>query len=299
MTHRHIIGFGEVLWDILPDGPVPGGAPMNAVLRLRSLGWNAGIISAVGNDHLGSALTDLLRTHSVDLSLLQVHPDLPTGTVRVSLNRNGEPTYDIAFPSAWDHITADDRSLDAVRSADAFIFGTLACRHATSRNTLFQLLEAAPFRVFDVNLRQSFYSMDLIEDILRQTELLKLNMEELFILTGTESGGDVKGAIQKLKERTTAAAICVTRGENGAVVLAGGQFSEHPGYRVAVADTVGAGDSFLAGFVSEYVQGAPVSRALDVGCALGAMVASRKGANPTINANEIAGFIEKQKHIGT
>lgn len=289
-----MICFGEVLWDILPSGPVPGGAPMNAALRLRSLGWDTGIISSIGNDTNGVALRDLLSGNGVECSLLQQHPSLPTGAVHVALDRTGSPSYDIVSPSAWDHIASDHTAIERVRTSACFLFGSLACRNDVSRATLLSLLEVAPCNVFDVNLRPPFISLPVIMQLSAHADIVKMNDEELLQLCGDTGTSDIRRNIRAMAERTTAKIICVTKGKEGAVVYADGIFLEHPGYRVKVVDTVGAGDSFLAGFVSELLSGKPLSRALAFGCALGAMVAGRKGANPVITPEEIDRFIEEQ-----
>lgn len=289
-----VVCFGEVLWDELPDGPVPGGAPMNAAIRLASLGHTARIISAVGKDERGEQLTAVLRENGVDPSLLQRHPELPTGAVHVSLDPHGNPSYDIALPSAWDDIAVTRESIDAVHSSAVFIFGSLACRRDSSLSTLRTLLKHAPLRVFDVNLRSPFFSLPIVRELMRQADIIKMNDEELLVLTAGQGADGIEQGVLSIAEQTSAKSICITRGENGAVVYDNGSFIHHPGYRVEVVDTVGAGDSFLAGFVSELLRGEPLTQALAFGCALGAMVAGRKGANPAITAEEIDRFMEEQ-----
>jgi fructokinase len=283
--------FGEVLWDNLPDGPVPGGAPMNVAIRLASLGHRADIISAVGNDQNGSQLTAFLQERGVGTTLLQRHPSLPTGEVHVTLDHTGQPSYEIVAPAAWDHIRTHQENIDAVASSEMFIFGSLSSRNDASRSSLLRLLDVAPFKVFDVNLRSPFYSVPFINDIMERSDLIKMNDEELRTLCGSSSNDSIESDIRTIAARTPARIICVTKGKNGAVVHAGGRVYEHPGYQVQVTDTVGAGDSFLSGFVSELRMGKEVPDALNFACALGALVATKKGANPEIPIEMIGQFV--------
>ncbi|MBP9212230.1 MAG: carbohydrate kinase [Bacteroidetes bacterium] len=264
---------------------------MNAALRLRSLDWSAGIISSVGKDEYGSGLKELMTGNGVDCSLLQEHPTLPTGVVHVALDRTGDPTYDIVSPSAWDHILAERTAIERVRDSACFLFGSLACRNDVSRTTLFTLLDHSPYKVFDVNLRPPFIALPVIMQLAARADLMKMNDEELRFLCAETGTTDIRRNIRTFAERTTAKIICVTKGKDGAVVYADGKFIEHPGFRVGVVDTVGAGDSFLAGFVSELLRGKPLSEALAFGCALGAMVAARKGANPVITSEQLNRFM--------
>lgn len=257
---------------------------MNVAVRLASLGIRSSVISAVGMDQYGDDLLSLLRDRSVDASLVQRTETIPTGTVRVSLLANGSPTFDIVEPAAWDAIDFSEAALTAVHTADAFVFGSLAARHESSRRTLLRLVHESTYAVFDVNLRPPFIDRALIDELLRHTDLVKMNDEELRVLGGN---GDERSLIEECAERYGIETVCVTRGEHGAIVFHRGEWAEHPGFSVTVADTVGAGDSFLAGFLEGMMRGIPLLESLTRACALGALVASRKGATPFVASDEI------------
>ncbi len=292
MLNKSFICFGEVLWDNLPDGSVPGGAPMNVAVRLASLGHSAGIISAVGTDEKGARLKRFLRSRNVDTAYIQEHESLPTGDVNVSITAEGIPTYDIVSPSAWDRIVATTDAVEAFRNADAVIFGSLACRSSASKETLFRLLEEKRYAAFDVNLRAPYISLPQIEDLMQHSDLIKLNDEEVNIVCAATPADDIRRNIRSLSQRSGAAVVCVTRGNNGAIVYAEGAFVEHSGFIVPVADTVGCGDSFLAGLLFSMKSGRSPAQSLEFACALGAMTATRKGANPEFSLEEIQHFID-------
>ncbi|MFZ4620547.1 MAG: carbohydrate kinase family protein [Bacteroidota bacterium] len=283
--------FGEVLWDNLPDGAVAGGAPMNVAIRLASLGNRSGVISAVGDDERGEQLLSLLRTRNVDTAFIQKNSSLPTGEVNVTLDADGIPSYNIVSPSAWDQITVTEQSLNALRNADAFVFGSLACRNSTSKETLLRFLEEKPYAVFDVNLRAPFYSLPFVDELMQHSDLIKLNDDELRVVCSASGTDNIETNVRFLSERTGAEIICVTRGKDGAVVYSDEVFTEHPGFSVPVTDTVGSGDSFLAGFLSSMHSGNTIARSLEFACALGAMTATQKGANPEFTIDEIQKFI--------
>ncbi len=288
------ICFGEVLWDNLPDGAVAGGAPMNVAVHLTALGHSSGIISAVGTDEKGEQLQQFLHTRGVDTALIQKHISLPTGEVNVSIDADGLPSYDIVSPSAWDEIIAVDDAVTAVRNVDAFIFGSLSCRSNASKESLFRLLEVKRYAAFDVNLRAPYISIPLIDELMQHSDLIKMNDEELRMICGVSESEDMKEHIRSLSKRTGAEVICVTRGKDGAMVYADEVFFEHPGYRVSVTDTVGAGDSFLAGFISSISGGKSIPLSLEFACTLGALTATRKGANPEFSHVEIQKFSARQ-----
>jgi fructokinase len=289
------ICFGEVLWDNLPDGAVPGGAPMNVAVRLASLGHRSAIISSVGNDGHGERLLQFLRSRDVDTSYIQKHPSYPTGEVNVSVDAEGIPSYDIVSPSAWDGIGVTSDALSAVRNADGIIFGSLACRSSESQKTLFRLLEENPYAAFDVNLRTPYISLPLVDELMRHSDLIKLNDDELETVCGATGSIDLKTNILSLAERSGAEIICVTKGRDGAVVYANGEFIEHKAFSVPVADTVGCGDSFLAGFLSSMTGGGTLSQSLEFACALGALTATKHGANPEFSAQEIRDFLAQSQ----
>lgn len=294
---QQIVCFGEVLWDVLPTESIAGGAPMNVAIRLQSVGIQSSIISKIGNDQLGQSLIDMITDRKVETSLIQIDKQLPTGEVLVHLDAKGSATYDIVYPSAWDGIVVNDSNINAVKAADALVFGSLACRDQVSKSTLFELLPHAKYTVFDVNIRPPFYSFSLLLDLMKLSDFIKLNDDEL-LEVASELGSkskDIEENIQFLSQLTHTETICITKGDKGAVLYKDNTFYTHEGFNVEVADTIGAGDSFLAALLSKVLYQDDCNDALEYACAVGALVASKKGANPTITSDQIFEMINRNK----
>ena len=281
--------FGETLWDVFPDQKKIGGAPLNVTARLKSFGLDAHLISRVGKDENAAGIITFLEDKHISISNIQVDPRFPTGTVEVKLDASGSASYDIAFPAAWDHTEMTPEALATVRSSLYFIFGSLASRNEVSRNTLIQLLEAAKYKVFDVNLRPPYDDMPLVLNFMKSADFIKLNDEELEMIAQWLgfAGQSLPDQLKHLSQSTDTPAICLTMGAKGAILFADDAYFRHPGYKIQVVDTVGAGDSFLAGLICKLSQGIPKAEALDFACALGALVASKKGGNAPVSKEEI------------
>jgi len=282
---KTLICFGEVLFDVFPTYRQIGGAPLNVALRLATLGFDSQIISKIGNDALGNEILSFIQANHVSTETIQIDDTLATGEVLVQLDDQGSATYTINYPVAWDDIEVTAAVTKALKNADAFVFGSLACRDERSYNSLQTLLKIAPYKIFDVNLRAPFYSQTLLVNLMQQSDFIKFNDDELY-----EISGYLNSPFQSLDENmvfmaehTHAKSICVTKGSQGAVLYYNQQFYFNSGYKVNVADTVGAGDSFLAGLLSQLLVNVEPQKALDFACALGAMVASHEGANPKIS----------------
>lgn len=286
---QSIICFGEVLWDVLPSGRKLGGAPLNVSLRARSFGNRVNIISSIGRDQIGQELAAEVEAHGGSLEHIQVNEEYATSEVQVTLDSQGSATYEINKPCAWDAILLLDRDIELVKNSDAFIFGSLVARSSTSRETLTALLEYARFKVFDVNLRPPHYTTERITELMRRADFVKFNDEELFEISADHGFTDRKleKAMAFLAGLTGTQQICVTLGKDGAVLYSDRTYHYHKGYQVEVADTVGAGDSFLASIVSQLLQGRAPGESLDFACAVGALVASKQGANPLVSEAEI------------
>ena len=284
-----VICFGEALWDCLPTGRVPGGAPMNVSIHLQALGIPAGLITGFGADELGNELRILLQKKGVDQSLLQTHSEWQTGQVQVELDQAGDASYTIAHPVAWDGVAFVEAMQEAVQKADMFLFGSLGARNPISRATQFQLMEAAQFKICDANLRPPFVDPDLMTQLMQGADLIKVNEEEMNWLVDQHgwSGKSLADRMQALMDWSEAQIVCVTRGERGAALLAEGEIHANPGYRVEVVDTVGAGDSFLATLIEGMLTGKDHAESLDRACAVGAFVASRPGATPDLDLETI------------
>jgi len=291
---KSIICFGEVLWDVLPAGKKLGGAPLNVALRAQSLGHNAAMISSIGNDGIGVELAEEILSHGGTLAHIQVSGDFDTSEVLVELDEQGTATYEIRMPCAWDNIVLLEQDMEAVESADALIYGSLVARNSTSRETLFDLIDHARYRVFDVNLRPPHYTPERILDLMKPADFVKFNDEELYeICTYLEfHDKSLEACIRFISRQTATKQICVTLGKDGAVLFFNNTFYYNPGYSITVADTVGAGDSFLASIISQLLNGMNPQDAIDFACAVGSIVASKHGANPEVSRSEIKTMIE-------
>lgn len=281
-----VLCVGEVLWDALPEGLFLGGAPFNVACHLRRLGRPAALASRVGDDALGHEARRRMAGCGLDPALVQTDPFLPTGFVRVRVDAAGIPDYDIVEPSAWDAIVADATVLRAAAEARAVVFGSLAQRQFASREAVRAIVAASPLAVFDVNLRPPHVDPAVVDVSLRMADVVKLNEDELSVLA--DGSGGFWDGVERLADRFDMRVVCVTRGSAGAALWRDGRRTEHPGYAVTVADTVGAGDAFLAAFLDAHLDGRPDDEALDRACRLGAFVASRPGATPAHDAAALA-----------
>lgn len=290
---KKIICYGEVLFDVFPTHRKIGGAPLNVALRMASLGINAQIISRVGNDEIGKELVHYIQENGVSTNSIQVDDNFATGEVIVQLNEKGSASYTINYPVAWDKIEFTPEAENAVADADALIFGSLVCRDTVSHQTLLSLIDKAKYKIFDVNLRAPFYTKELLMDLMNKADFIKFNDDELY-----EISADLNSPFHSLEqnmfyiaEKTNSKHICVTKGSHGAVLYYNEKLYYNSGYKVDVADTVGAGDSFLAGLLSKLLTENDPQSAINFACALGALVAQKEGANPKIAGEEINAFM--------
>ncbi|XXQ68718.1 carbohydrate kinase family protein [Neisseriaceae bacterium B1] len=294
-----VTSFGEVLWDTFPDGKkVLGGAPLNVVVRLSQLGFDAKMISRRGDDEDGQKLVRQIAAKNVATDLIQVDKQHATSQVKIELDERGCATYEIVYPCAWDKIAAEEAAMKSVAQSDAFVYGSLCIRDEVSRQALQQLVQAAQYRVFDVNLRKPFYEPDVLLAMMKQADVVKLNDDELYELAPLygSSYHSLAQHARFLAQLTNTHHLCVTLGSRGAIYLRDGQIYSNQGYRVEVADTVGAGDNFLAGFVYKLMQGAEPDEILTFACALGALAAAQHGATPDISEQQILAFMDPVAH---
>lgn len=292
------VSYGEVLFDVFGEEKKIGGAPLNLALRTASFGFPVAMISAVGNDEDGKVICDYVRENQLDTSGIMTTQDYDTGIVQVTLNDRGSATYEIKFPSAWDFIELNDNVRNIVKNADVFFFGSLICRNDVSRNTLFSLLDSNSemFKVFDVNLRKPHYNIEVLQHLMNKADFIKFNDEEILEIAselGFQSD-NLEENIQFISEKTSTKSICVTLGKHGSLLLWNGNIYQHGGYPVKVADTVGAGDSFLASLIAKLLSDKNPETALDFASAVGALVASYSGANPKLRNEEIDNFLKER-----
>ena len=292
-----IVGLGELLWDMLPEGKQLGGAPANFSVMSARLGNRAVIASRIGNDALGREAREYLTPLPADLASIQEDPKHPTGSVGVTLTA-GQAEYVIHEPVAWDFLEFTPEWKKLAAEADAVCFGSLAQRQPVSRKTIHAFLAATRrdcVRVFDVNLRKPFYTRGVLEDSLGKATILKLNdaeMPEVLKLLKLEAGGAAAGELDPLVLRKGAQAllaefpiqlVCITMGGSGSLLVTPEIFDQHPGIPIQVVDTIGAGDAFTAALTSYYLQGASLPVLNEAGNRWGSWVASQAGAMPALS----------------
>ncbi len=277
-----ILCFGEVLWDLLPRGRFLGGAPLNVAYHLAQLGQHPALISAVGCDPLGDEALAAITAAGVDVSSVQRHRTLPTGTASVRLDARGAATFHLPQPVAWDDITVES----GVTAPEVIVFGTLALRSVSNRQSLMRLLNAFPSArvVCDLNLRPPFDDLAPVAALLGRVSLLKLNADEARRLTQRSAEASDWAAIAgELSARRRGALICITLGGDGAGVFDGKTWHHVSAPPVVVRDTVGAGDAFTAAVIAGWLRDVAKPdwpRVLRAACALGSFVAGQDGAQP-------------------
>ena len=282
---RYIVGLGEALWDVLPDGKKLGGAPANFAYHAAQFGLDTIAISALGEDKLAEETIDALKEHN--LNYLMPRVPYPTGTVQVTLTGDGIPTYDIKENVAWDNIPLTDEMLEIAKNARAVCFGSLAQRNVVSRENIHKFLDATPddcVKIFDINLRQQFYSKEVIKESLKRCNILKINDEEL-VLIGRMFGYpglDIENKCWLILGKYNLDMLVLTCRTNGSYVFTPGQMSFQETPKVEVADTVGAGDSFTGSFVGSILNGKPVPEAHKTAVQVSAFVCTQNGAMPEV-----------------
>lgn len=281
-----VLGIGEVLWDVLPEGRQLGGAPANFAVHARSLGAAASLISRVGRDPMGQEILRGLEQQGLSTALIQTDSSAPTGTVTVQLSGKGIPAYTIHENVAWDRIEATAEGVQMAVRADAVCFGSLAQRGETSRraiHTLVSRTRSDALRVFDINLRQTFYTPAILEQSLDLGNVLKLNDDELGVVAKALGlKGGVKEQIETLAGRFSLNLVVFTQGAAGSLLWQGGRWSQRKGPEVEIADTVGAGDSFTATLVMGLLRGMDLDEINERANAVASFVCSQHGATPPL-----------------
>jgi fructokinase len=286
------VGLGELIWDLLPGGRQLGGAPTNFACMSRLLGHAAVVASRIGNDALGREARERLAALGVSTEYLQVDPEHPTGSVGVRLDERGEATFAMNENSAWDYLEWTSRWDELSHKADVVCFGTLGQRVEPARRTIVRFLEATrpgAVRVFDVNLRHTFFNPEMLERSLRLATIVKLNQPELSTLgrmLRLEAATEEQMA-KRLLDLFGLELVAITRGARGSLLVTGDEMSDHAGVRVRVKDTIGAGDAFLAALVHYYLRRAPLSVISEAANRTGAWVATQAGATPASDAGAL------------
>ena len=286
MNKRYVVGLGEVLWDVLPEGKKLGGAPANFAYHAgQFLGMDNTIaVSALGEDKLADETIEALKEHGLNDLLPRV--PYPTGTVQVQLDEQGIPTYDIKENVAWDNIPFDEDIAEIAQNCRAVCFGSLAQRNVVSRETIQKFLDATPadcLKIFDINLRQQFYTQEILRESFQRCNILKINDEEL-VLIGRMFGYpglDIENKCWLILGKYNLDMLVLTCGTNGSYVFTPGHVSFQETPKVKVADTVGAGDSFTGSFVASILNGKSVPEAHRTAVQVSAYVCTQNGAMPT------------------
>ena len=282
-----IVGMGEALWDVLPEGKKIGGAPANFAYHVSQFGFDSRVVSAVGNDDLGDEILKVFKEKQLKHQLQTVN--YPTGTVQVTLDDNGIPCYDIKEGVAWDNIPFTDDLKRLALSTRAVCFGSLAQRSPVSRATIQRFLDTMPdgedqIKIFDINLRQGFYTKEILCESMRRCYILKINDEELVTISRIFGypGIDLQDKCWILLAKYNLKMLILTCGTNGSYVFTPGVVSYQDTPKVPVADTVGAGDSFTAAFTSAILSGKPVPEAHKLAVEVSAYVCTQSGAMPEL-----------------
>jgi fructokinase len=293
---KTLVAFGELLWDLLPSGMALGGAPSNFAFRVNSLGDIGTIISRVGRDPLGKEAIGKLKELGMDTTRIQLDDQHPTGTVQVRVDKSGAPDFSIAPDVAYDYIEATDELLSLVWPVDCFCFGTLAQRAPASRATLRELLDASPdaLKLLDLNLRKQCYSPETVAGSLKRADVLKLNEQEAGYVAAQFqlSANSIPIIAEEILLRWELSHCLITLEERGAYAVArDGHRVYSPGYKVPLVDTCGSGDAFTAGFAHCLLHGEPLPKCLQIGNALGALVATQAGATEYLSQEDVEAFL--------
>ena len=296
--HFKVVGIGEVLWDLLPSGPEMGGAPANFACHARALGAQASVITRVGNDNLGWEIRRRFEHLGIADGTMQVDDKAPTGTVAVSLSGNGVPHYRISEDVAWDHMVVTPVALEAVRMANAVCFGTLAQRSEVARQTIQRLVAITPadaVRVFDVNLRQNYFSREIIEQSLHLASVLKCNDSELPVLARLFGlAGTPERLIEQFAQKFNLHLIALTRGPAGSLLFQAGEWSDCPSVPIRIVDTVGAGDAFAAALVMGILHKMQLDEMNALADEIARYVCSSAGATPPLPKTICDQFVTRQ-----
>lgn len=288
--------FGEVLWDIFPGGNTrAGGAPFNVAYHLTKMGVNTYMISSVGNDDLGEKLINKITAWNISTQGIQITKDHPTSQVIATMDEHNEAHYEIVEHVAWDYIKCLPADQEKLTQMDALVFGTLAARNKISRNTLFELIEASRYTIYDINLRPPHYDISTIRELLEKTQLAKFNKAELKMMLDFlgKPYKDERDSIRYIQDAFDIREVIVSKGSKGALYACENTIYDYPAIPIQIKDTVGSGDSFLAGFISKRLeQNTSAHDIMTNAISLGAYVTSNEGACPDYELNDFNKFKE-------
>lgn len=280
-SSSQVLCIGEILWDALPEGLFPGGAPLNVCYHLNRLGVRSRIVSCVGNDRLGWEILRRIRNKNMDVGLIQKSAKLETGFVEVTLDKSKDADYKILKPVAWDEIQLLPEITKAAKESWGVVFGSLAQRNDISRRTIQTLFDLPVQKIFDINLRPPFTDREIIEQSLDAADIVKMNVSELkALIAWFNLPESFPQACRVLAENFNCQTVCVTRDAAGACIWHEGEWAEHQGYEVEVVDTIGSGDAFLAALIYGIIHRFDPPELLDAANKIGSSIAAHQGAMP-------------------
>lgn len=294
---KRIVAFGEIVWDILPNGKILGGTPSNMVYRCNSFGESGFLLSRIGNDEQGVAALNQLRELGISDENVQVDNEFPTGTVRITFDEYGEAVYDVEVDVAFDHIEFSLEALKLARSADCLFYGLLAQRYGISKNTIRELIKESPsaLKFFDLKLVKNYFNSKTAENLLVAANLVRIKEKEMSFI-GHELGiysSDIEQFSATLCRRYNIDLLLITRGENGVFAFSPQQGAFYDeGYKIKMKDNIGSGIAFSAGFLHYYLNGATIFEALRFGNAAGALNATLRGATQFFSKEQVLNFMK-------
>ena len=293
------ICYGEILWDVLPDGPQPGGAPLNVAYHLNKIGVSTSIISKIGNDQNGDKLEGLLDQWGIKKHMLQRDSEYPTSQVIAKMNNGNEVSYEILFPVAWDFISNSEMIVKHLNASTYFIYGSLASRNDTSRETLFEILESDVIKVLDINMRPPYISKDLLQALLHKANIVKFNQAELEMtqMLFKSSSYNEAAQVKFIQDYFNIPEVIITKGEFGASYYNKDKSYHEWGTEVKVIDTIGSGDSFLAALLAGHYLHEEPGKILRNAIAMGAFIATKKGGCPEYNVFDYKKFRKEMFEI--
>lgn len=294
-TKPSVVCFGEVLWDIFPTYKRIGGAPLNVAFHLNKFNIDSHIITKIGEDELGTKILDRITNDGMSTNEVQVDPKHQTSTVFATFDDNNDASYEFLDNSAWDFIDFNPSDFDIVSKSDAFVFGTLASRKEHTRNTLYQLLEAAKYKVYDVNFRPPHYDLNFVAELMKKSDLLKMNKAELREILDHigKHYTNEEEAVKHIQDYFKCDEIIVSKGSKGGIYQSNDIFYQFPAVEIVIKDTVGSGDSFLAGFLAEKIKKSNDLEVIKKASSLGAYITSHAGACPPYKLEDFHLFYEE------
>ena len=295
--NKKVVAFGEVVWDILPNGKILGGTPSNMVFRCNSFNEQGFLLSRVGDDELGNEALEKLKELGISDDNVQLDTEFPTGTVHITLDNNYDPRYVVTPDVAFDHIEFSAEALKLVREADCLFYGLLPQRFGISKNTLRELIKESPdsLHFFDLKLFEHFFNVSVVENLLGSSNIVRIKEKEIPFLS-RELGLNTENLnvfSARLSQKYKIDLILITRGQNGVFAFhqKNGAFFD-PGYKIEIIDNIGSGMAFSAGFLHYYLNGKTIQQALDFGNAAGALNTTKRGATSYFNKKEVLNFMK-------